>query len=163
MLMDICLPTFNIYQDTVVPSCFKSRTISWCHDFFQKKALYHVQSEIHLVRVTSFLVAYLTGLKKTIFRPAIIKPDALSNKQHQVINPQQGFKVTKKYHFQKQPPEKNFATFTRLESFFSKVVDRRSFSVNFMKFLKTPSLQKTSGRLLLTISENKWTNKWINK
>ena len=36
MLMDMCLPTFDIDQDTVVPNCFKSHTNSWYPEFFQK-------------------------------------------------------------------------------------------------------------------------------
>ena len=37
----------------------------------------------------------------------------------------------------------------------------RSFSVNFMKFLRTPFLQNTSGRLLL--KTNTWVAEKINK
>ena len=37
MLIDMCLPKFNIYQDTVAPNCFKSDTDSWYPDIFLKK------------------------------------------------------------------------------------------------------------------------------
>ena len=47
MLMDICLPKFDIYQGKVAPNCFKSYTNSWFPDFFQKK-LSDVRFDIHL-------------------------------------------------------------------------------------------------------------------
>ena len=50
MLMDMFLPKFDIFQDTVAPNCFKSYTNSWWPDFFLKKVLSDVRSEIHLVR-----------------------------------------------------------------------------------------------------------------
>ena len=37
MLIDMCLPKFNIYQDTVAPNCFNSHTDSWYPDIFLKK------------------------------------------------------------------------------------------------------------------------------
>ena len=68
-------------------------------------------------------------------------------------------------HDQKQPPEvfckkvvlKNYTKFTKKHLcqslFFNKVAGltlwHRCFSVNFAKFLRTPYLQNTSGRLLL--------------
>ena len=48
MLMDICLPKFDIYQGVVAPNCFRSHTNS-CPDFFQEKIFSDVWSEIHLV------------------------------------------------------------------------------------------------------------------
>ena len=50
MLMDVCLPKFDIYQGTGAPNCSKSYTSCLCLDFFPKKVLYDVRSEIHLVR-----------------------------------------------------------------------------------------------------------------
>ena len=35
--MDMCLPTFDPYRDTVAPNRFKSHTNSYCSDFFLKK------------------------------------------------------------------------------------------------------------------------------
>ena len=49
MLMDMYLPNFHNYQGTVAPNCFKSHTYSSCPDFFQKRFLFDVLSEIHLV------------------------------------------------------------------------------------------------------------------
>ena len=37
MLMDMCLPKFDIYQGTVAPNCFKNHTNSRCPDFFSRK------------------------------------------------------------------------------------------------------------------------------
>ena len=51
MLVDICLPKFDIYQGTVVPNGFKSHKY-WCPDFFQKKVLSNVRSKIHIVGST---------------------------------------------------------------------------------------------------------------
>ena len=50
MLMTMCLPKFDIHQGTVAPNCFKNHSISPCPDFFQKKVLSDVRSEIHIVR-----------------------------------------------------------------------------------------------------------------
>ena len=33
MLMDMCLPMFDLYQGMVARNCFKSHTTSWCLDF----------------------------------------------------------------------------------------------------------------------------------
>ena len=49
MLMDICLPKFDIYQGKVAPNCFKSYTNSWFPDFFFQKKLSDVRFDIHLV------------------------------------------------------------------------------------------------------------------
>ena len=54
MLMDMCLPKFDIYQNTLAPNCFKSHTNSRCPDFFQKMFLSDARSEIHLVRRNIF-------------------------------------------------------------------------------------------------------------
>ena len=37
ILMDMWLPKFDIYQDTVAPNCFKSHTNFWCPDFVQQQ------------------------------------------------------------------------------------------------------------------------------
>ena len=50
MLMDMCLPEYEIYKGTVAPNCFKSHKNSWCPDFFQKNVLPDIRSEIHLIR-----------------------------------------------------------------------------------------------------------------
>lgn len=40
-------PKFDIYEGTVAPNCFESKTNSWCPDFFsKKKVLCDVWSEI---------------------------------------------------------------------------------------------------------------------
>ena len=65
MLIDVCLPKFDIYQSTVPPNCFKSHAKYLCPDFFQKK-FFCLMSDLKftLPDVTS----YLTALKKYIFR-----------------------------------------------------------------------------------------------
>ena len=50
MLIDMCLPKFDIYQSTVASNCFKSHVKSRYSDFFQTKLLSNVRSEIQLVR-----------------------------------------------------------------------------------------------------------------
>ena len=50
MLMDMCLPKFDIYLGTVAPNCFKSRANSGCPDFFFKKISSDDRSESLLVR-----------------------------------------------------------------------------------------------------------------
>ena len=69
-----------------------------------------------------------------------------------------------RYHIQKQPPEllckkcvlRNFAIFTGKQAcnFIKKETRHRCFPVNFTKFLRTPFLQNTSGRLLLKIAND---------
>ena len=39
MLMDMCLPKFEIYQDTVAPNCFKSHTNSFLMSGLKWKVL----------------------------------------------------------------------------------------------------------------------------
>ena len=51
MLMDICLPEFDIYQGKVAPNSFKSFTNSWCPDFFQKILLAWTRG-IYLISVS---------------------------------------------------------------------------------------------------------------
>ena len=41
---------FDIYQDTLASNCFKSFTNSWCPEFFQKKVLSDVRSEIYFIQ-----------------------------------------------------------------------------------------------------------------
>ena len=53
MLIDVCLPTSDIYQSTIAPNCFKSHTNYWCPDFIQK-ILPDVRFETHLVRRNIF-------------------------------------------------------------------------------------------------------------
>ena len=50
MLMDMCLPKFDIYQGTVAPNCFKSPTNSYVLIFFKKNVLPDVQSKMLLVQ-----------------------------------------------------------------------------------------------------------------
>ena len=51
ILMDMYfLPEFDAYQGPIAPSYFKSHANSWYSYFFQKKGLFDVRSEIHLVR-----------------------------------------------------------------------------------------------------------------
>ena len=50
MLMDMCLPKFEIYQITVAPNCVKSYTSSSCPDLFQKTIFSDVQSQTDLGR-----------------------------------------------------------------------------------------------------------------
>ena len=47
MLMNMCLPKFDVYQSTVAP---KSCADSWCRVFFLEKVLSDVRFEIHLVQ-----------------------------------------------------------------------------------------------------------------
>ena len=50
MLMDMCLPKFDIYQSTVAPNCFKSQqTLDVLLSF--KTVLFDVRTEIHFVRL----------------------------------------------------------------------------------------------------------------
>ena len=46
MLMNMCLPNFDIYQGTVASNCFKNYTDSRCSDFFQKSVLSDIWSEV---------------------------------------------------------------------------------------------------------------------
>ena len=49
--MDLCLPTFDIYQGTVAPNCILRATQTLnILIFFQKKVLPDARSESHLVR-----------------------------------------------------------------------------------------------------------------
>ena len=64
MLMDMCLPKFDIDQSTVAPNCFKSHTNSWCPDFFQKKNCLIPDLKFTLPDITSFLPDNLSGLYK---------------------------------------------------------------------------------------------------
>ena len=56
MLMDLCLPKFDICQVAVAPNCFKSHRNFECPDFFQKKKkkLPDARSETHLVQRNIF-------------------------------------------------------------------------------------------------------------
>ena len=49
--MDMCLPIFDIYQDTVAQNCLKSHTSSWCPGTFLRNFFSDIRSEIHLVRL----------------------------------------------------------------------------------------------------------------
>ena len=64
--MDMCLPKFDIYQGKVAPNYFKSHTNSWCPDFFQKKSLPDVRSDIRLAQrniVSTGLKNLYSGVK----------------------------------------------------------------------------------------------------
>ena len=69
---EVLLDKFDVYQCKVALNCFKCHTNSWCPDIFQKKYLYDVQSEIHLVwrNIVSSRQS-VPALKKIIFRLAI--------------------------------------------------------------------------------------------
>ena len=69
ILMDMCLPKFNIYQRTAAPNCFKSYINSRCPEFFQKKVVSDVWPEIHLVWRNIVSTGQSVCLKKNIFRP----------------------------------------------------------------------------------------------
>ena len=65
MLMDMCLPMFNIYQGTVALNCFQSHRNSWCPDLFQKKSfVWCPVRNSSLSDITPFLPDNLSGLKK---------------------------------------------------------------------------------------------------
>ena len=49
MLMDMCLPKFDIYQGTGATKSFKSHTNLACPHLFKEKVFPDVRSEIHLV------------------------------------------------------------------------------------------------------------------
>ena len=62
MLMDMC----------IAPNCLKGHKNSWCPDFFQKKVLLDIRSEIHLVRSNiPYTSQCVWALIKIIFRPAL--------------------------------------------------------------------------------------------
>ena len=63
MLMDMCLPNYDIYQGILAPDCFKSHINSLCLDFFQKKFCLACGLKFTLSSVTSFLPDNLSGLK----------------------------------------------------------------------------------------------------
>ena len=65
----MCLPKLDIYQGTGAPNFLKSHTNSWCPDFFQKKGLSGVQSEIHVIRcnIVSTGQSLLSGIEKKIY------------------------------------------------------------------------------------------------
>ena len=63
----MCLPKFNIYQDTVAPNCFKSHTDSWYPDIFLKKTFCLTSGlKFTLSNVTSFPPENLSELKKSL-------------------------------------------------------------------------------------------------
>ena len=65
------LPKFDIYQEVISPNCFKNRKNSSCPDFFQKKLLLDVRSEIHFVRRNMVSTGHFVRvLKITTFRSA---------------------------------------------------------------------------------------------
>ena len=68
ILMDMCLPKFDIYQGTVAPNCFKGHTNSSRPDFFQQKKFCLVfRLKLTLSDVTLFLPENLFGLKKKLY------------------------------------------------------------------------------------------------
>ena len=71
MLMDMCLPMFDLYQGVVAPNCFKSHTNSSCLDFFPKIVLSDVRSEIHLAWrniVSKNYIQACNGISFVMFR-----------------------------------------------------------------------------------------------
>ena len=69
MLMDMCLPKFHIYQDTIAPNALKATKTLDVLILFTKRVLSHVRSEIHLVDVTSLLPDNRSELYKILFKP----------------------------------------------------------------------------------------------
>ena len=69
MLMNMCLPKFDVYQGTLTPNYFKSytQTLDVLH-LFQKTFCLMSGLKLTLRDVTSFLRDNLFGLKKVIFR-----------------------------------------------------------------------------------------------
>ena len=68
MLLDVCLPTFDIYQSTIAPNCFKSHANYGCPDFIQN-FLADVRFETQLVRRNIFSIRQsFRALKNIIFR-----------------------------------------------------------------------------------------------
>ena len=69
MLMDICVPMFDIYQSRVAPNWFKSHTNSWCPHFFQIKILSNARSEIYFVRRNIVSTGkFVWAFKRYLFR-----------------------------------------------------------------------------------------------
>ena len=60
--------TFDIYQGTIAPNCFKSHTNSWCFDFCQKKFCLMCDLKFYLSK-HRFYRTICPGLKKITFRP----------------------------------------------------------------------------------------------
>ena len=50
VLVDMCLPKFDIYQGTVALNCFKSQDVKSPDVFETKKVLLDARSEIHFVQ-----------------------------------------------------------------------------------------------------------------
>ena len=69
----MCLPNFDLYWRTVAPNFFKSHTNSWCSDFFKKKVLPDVRSDIPPIRINIVSTGQYSGHKKYIFRPGIAR------------------------------------------------------------------------------------------
>ena len=68
ILMNMCLPKFDIYQSTVALNYFKSHTNYWCSDFFQKKFCLMSDLKFTTSDVTSSLPDNLSDLWKIMFR-----------------------------------------------------------------------------------------------
>ena len=68
MLIDICLPKFNIYQGTSEPVLRATITLDVLF-FFKKKYCLMSGLKFTVSDVTSFLPGNLSGLQKIISRP----------------------------------------------------------------------------------------------
>ena len=66
MLMDMCLPKFDIYQGKIALNCLKSHTNSRCPEFSQN-VLSEVWSEIHFVRRNIVSTGQTARANKVIF------------------------------------------------------------------------------------------------
>ena len=64
MLIDMCLPKFNIYEGTVTPNCFKSQTLNVMIFFKKNKFCLMSSLKFTLSDVTLLLPENLPGLKK---------------------------------------------------------------------------------------------------
>ena len=68
MLMDMCLPKFDIYQGTVAPNFLRAKQTLDVLIFFKKRFCLMPSLKFTLSDVTTFRPDNLSGLKKIIFR-----------------------------------------------------------------------------------------------
>ena len=73
MLMDMCLPKFDIYQGALASNFLKSHTNSWCPNFFQKNVLSDFRSEIHFDRLNIVSTGQSVRASKNIYIQACLQ------------------------------------------------------------------------------------------